>query len=113
MQRFQNSNKFIPQSILKGYTLAFNPPRNEQYFFMFNINHFDISNSIREFKYFGFRKRLGGKPSPFFLPNYRRIETFFNCCPNREIWGKLISSNFNIRPIANTDFVNFIKEIIL
>ncbi len=80
---------------------------------MFHIDHIDGADPFRELERFMLREGLRGEPAFLLFPDDRRIQAFLNRGPDGKIGRKFVTVDGNVRAVADANFIDLVKEVIL
>ena len=113
MQRLEHIDELLAKPVFERHPPGFDPARHKQDLLMLHVDHVQGTDPLGKFKRLMLRKRFCSEPALVCLPDDRRVQTFLDRGPDGKRRGKVITIDRDVRAIANADFLNLIKQIIL
>ena len=92
-KRLQPVNELGAKAVFKCDAFAINLARNQQHFFVLYVDALIWPDACGKVKHFGFAKAVGGVQTALCFPHDWRIQTLFDCCPNRKRRRKVEAIN--------------------
>ena len=112
MQCLEDSDELVAKPVLESHPAGVNPAGDEEHLLVFDIDALERPDPSREREGFRLAEGFGRVPTAVTLPYDRRVEAFFDRCPDRERRGERVALDDQVGAVTDTDLIDGGKEVV-
>ena len=112
VQRLQDVDELLPQSVLEGHAVDIDPARDEQHLFVFDVHALHGTDSLGKVEGFRLAEGCGGEPAAVLLVDDRRVEALLDGRPDGKRRREVIAGNGQVSPVPNADLIDLAEQVV-